>query len=323
MEIPLVSIIIPVYNAEKYLNASILSAMKQTWPNIEIIIVDDGSKDSSLQIARSLENNIIKVFSQENKGASAARNYGLKEAKGKYIQFLDADDLLSPDKIYNQVMLLEQNPGKLAVCYTIHFYDQANHELLLPSPYEKSFLFNDDDPVHFLINLWGGYTLNGGMITIHSWLTPGNIIDKAGFWNEGLTLDDDGEFFSRVILNSKGIIKSSGFSYYRKYSSFLNLSAAQNANAMASRLKSAIFKKKHLLSFTDAYAAKAAVYKSLINIAADCYLKYPAIHKQAMDSLPHININYQPPMGGKISDVFAAIFGWKTIKRLKQLLMFY
>ena len=99
---PLVSIIIPVYNAEKYLADSITSAVSQTWPNKEIIVVDDGSTDQSLKVAKGFESDVVSVFFCENKGASAARNFGLRLAKGGYIQFLDADDLLRHDNIEKQ-----------------------------------------------------------------------------------------------------------------------------------------------------------------------------------------------------------------------------
>ncbi|HZX58320.1 MAG TPA: glycosyltransferase family A protein, partial [Mucilaginibacter sp.] len=106
MDQPLVSIIIPVYNSEKHLAETISSALEQTWPNKEIIIVDDGSADNSLAIAKSFASENVKVFHQPNKGASAARNKGIQEAKGDYIQFLDADDLLMPNKIAAQVKQL-------------------------------------------------------------------------------------------------------------------------------------------------------------------------------------------------------------------------
>src|ERR1700748_3370934 len=104
---PLVSIIIPVYNAQKYLAETINSALAQTWPNKEIIIVDDGSTDNSFQIAKNFENDKVRVYYQENRGAGAARNKGLREAKGNYIQFLDADDLISNNKAEEQINLLK------------------------------------------------------------------------------------------------------------------------------------------------------------------------------------------------------------------------
>ena len=93
-----VSIIMPVYNAEKYLNRSINSILSQTYKNIEVILVNDGSKDSSAEIcdAFAIKDNRIKVFHQKNSGASAARNRGVENASGKYLQFIDSDDFLEP-----------------------------------------------------------------------------------------------------------------------------------------------------------------------------------------------------------------------------------
>ena len=122
MDSPLVSIIIPVYNSEKYLAETITSAISQTWNNKEIIIIDDGSTDNSLTIAESFANEHIKIFSQPNKGASAARNKGLHEAKGDYIQFLDGDDLLMPNKIEVQLAQIAGKPSKLATCPVADFY---------------------------------------------------------------------------------------------------------------------------------------------------------------------------------------------------------
>ena len=99
----LVSILIPCYNAEKWLKYTIASVLGQTWPNKEIIIVDDGSTDCSLQIAKQYESNIVKVISQKNKGGSAARNKAFEYAQGSYIQWLDSDDILAPDKIEYQM----------------------------------------------------------------------------------------------------------------------------------------------------------------------------------------------------------------------------
>ena len=99
----LVSILIPAYNAEKWIRDTINSALSQTWPKKEVIIVDDGSTDNTLQIARQFESKSVKVITQENMGACVARNKALSFAQGDYIQWLDADDLLAPDKISQQL----------------------------------------------------------------------------------------------------------------------------------------------------------------------------------------------------------------------------
>ena len=89
----LVSIIIPAFNSEKYLSETVRSALAQTWPNKEIIVVDDGSSDGTLNVAKQFESRNVKVFTQKNRGAACARNAGLAIAQGDFIQWLDADDL--------------------------------------------------------------------------------------------------------------------------------------------------------------------------------------------------------------------------------------
>jgi glycosyltransferase involved in cell wall biosynthesis len=100
---PLVSILIPAYNAEEWIADTIRSTLGQTWPRKEIIIVDDGSTDRTLSIAREFASGDVSVFTQPNQGASAARNKAYAVSKGDYIQWLDADDLLAPDKLEKQM----------------------------------------------------------------------------------------------------------------------------------------------------------------------------------------------------------------------------
>ncbi len=104
---PLVSILIPAYNHENWIAESIQSALAQTWPNIEIIVVNDGSTDRTAEIAKSFVPK-IKVVSTENRGLSAAVNTAYRHCSGDYIQELDADDLLLPDKIERQLRALRE-----------------------------------------------------------------------------------------------------------------------------------------------------------------------------------------------------------------------
>src|SRR5690554_6463831 len=106
----LISILMPVFNAEKWLSETIESVLAQVYSNWELIIVDDGSSDSSFAVAQSFakKDSRIKVYKQENKGACAARNTAFELSKGEYIQYLDADDLLSKNKIELQLKALEK-----------------------------------------------------------------------------------------------------------------------------------------------------------------------------------------------------------------------
>ena len=100
---PLVSILIPAYNAERWIAETVQSAIAQTWPRKEIVIVDDGSTDQTFSIARTFASKEVRVVSKENHGAAGARNYALSLSQGDYIQWLDADDLLSPEKVAKQM----------------------------------------------------------------------------------------------------------------------------------------------------------------------------------------------------------------------------
>ena len=109
---PLVSILIPAYNAERWIGDTIQSALAQIWPRTEIIIVDDGSRDRTLRVARQFASRNVSVVTQENQGASAARNRAFELCQGDYIQWLDADDLLSPDKVGRQIAAAEESQDK-------------------------------------------------------------------------------------------------------------------------------------------------------------------------------------------------------------------
>lgn len=101
----LVSVVVPVYNAENYLERCILSITNQTYKNIELLLIDDGSKDKSLEICQkfAFQDNRIKVFHHENNGVSYTRNRGINEANGKYIMFVDSDDFISPNMIHDML----------------------------------------------------------------------------------------------------------------------------------------------------------------------------------------------------------------------------
>ena len=93
----LISIVVPVYNAEKYIGTCINSVLEQTYSNFELLLLNDGSKDHTLDVLKSYEDVRVKVYSFENQGAGKTRNKGIQLSKGKYITFIDADDYIDSD----------------------------------------------------------------------------------------------------------------------------------------------------------------------------------------------------------------------------------
>ena len=131
-----VSIILPVYNVEKYLKDCLDSIFRQTFRDFELICVDDGSTDSSGKILDELAeaNPVMQVFHTENHGLSAARNYGMSHAKGKYIVFIDSDDSVIPDYLEIFYREMEEHHSDLVACGRkmvpgIRQWEKASHEV--------------------------------------------------------------------------------------------------------------------------------------------------------------------------------------------------
>ena len=125
---PLVSIIIPAYNVEKYINRGINSVLKQTYPNIQLVVIDDGSTDQTWNVIQrfALRDNRIKAIKQKNKGVSAARNLGLSLADGDYVLFLDSDDWLEDDAV--EFLLSRANGRKNIIVSSSCFFTKINKD---------------------------------------------------------------------------------------------------------------------------------------------------------------------------------------------------
>jgi glycosyltransferase involved in cell wall biosynthesis len=195
---PLVSILIPAYNAEPWIAQTLKSALAQTWPCKEIIVVDDGSTDKTLTVALTFASPQVKVVAQKNAGASAARNHAYRLCSGKYIQWLDADDILDPDKITQQMDMAESLADKwmLLSSASARFYFRLSY-----AQWSPTVLWKDLTPYEWLVRKMGQ---NLHMAT-GTWLVSRELTDAAGQWDERLTLDDDGEYFCRVLLASHGV----------------------------------------------------------------------------------------------------------------------
>ena len=195
---PLVSILIPAYNAERWIADTIKSVQAQTWPSKEIIIVDDGSRDRTMAVATQFASNEVKVVKQANQGASVARNHALSLCQGDYIQWLDADDLLSPEKITRQMALVEASADSKALysCGWGRFYYRLQKAQLY-----NSSLWADLTPAEWMFRKLS----QNKFMTNHNWLVSRELTDITGPWDTRLSLDDDGEYFCRMIVASHGI----------------------------------------------------------------------------------------------------------------------
>ena len=306
---PLVSILIPSRNAERWLAETLASALGQTWTNREIILVDDGSTDGSLALARSYEAQGVRVIAQPNFGASAARNRAFRESRGDLLQFLDADDLLSPDKIERQVAELTRRPvGTVASCAWGRFTTDPAQAVFVDDTVYRDFL-----PIDFLV--LGGEGFH--MMHPSAWLTPRAVAVRAGPWDESLTLNDDGEYFCRVLLASTGVAFTPGArSYYRSGLSG-SLSQRHDERSRRSQFRSIELIEQHLLTAEDSprtRRARAGYYQRFLHD----FFPFPAELMRAAESQVTVlgGTSLPPPMGPKTA-ALARLVGWKTVWRLK------
>lgn len=319
-----VSILVPCYNSEEHLAETIESALGQTWPACEIIVVDDGSTDGSLEVARAYEGEDVRIIEQSNQGAPAARNRAFQASTGDYIQYLDADDLLHPRKIEAQVAALrESDPGTVAVCSTVYFQDgESPKEGRRAKGEQEVPWLTSNDPVQWLINLWTPGK-GWGMVQTGAWLTPRELIKRAGAWAEYVNPDDDGEFFTRVLLQSTGVeyVKDRCV-YYRQHSGE-RVSGLVSKNAFQGLLRSIDTRRDYLLPKTTEENREDAVFaiaRSYWKIAVRALPLYSDIFEKAKDRARKLGVSSPPESvlsSTRKSRVARRLCGWRIARHLQ------
>lgn len=305
---PLVSILIPVYNAENYIVETLEKSLAQQYSNVEIILIDDGSTDKSWDIIekyKQLYPSKIRAYKQNNLGACSARNKAFELSKGEYVQYLDADDYLSENKIFEQIKLFNQYGNDIITsCSWIRTDVQNIEKKIIDKDYSA--------PLDWLIDSWSG---NGaGQTSI--WLTHRSIIEKAGPWNEKLTKNQDGEFFCRVLLNAKSIkYCDQALVYYRH--TFTSLSNSLTYASYYSLLQSFELYVTHLESFTDQKHVKKALVNNFVKYYFQLYPQFPDLLDRAEQSIRNLGFNKIPPHGNKNFKLLSALIGVKNALALR------
>lgn len=311
---PLVSILIPCHNAARWLRPTLESALAQDWDQCEIIVVDDGSTDGSTALALEFVPRGVRVIAQTNQGASAARNHAIREARGDYFQFLDADDLLSPGKIRAQLALLAlRPPGSVATCGWGRFEHDPAHARFVDDVVERDFA-----AVDFLV--LAGET--GAMMHPAAWLVPRAVAEHAGPWDETLTLNDDGEYFCRVMLASAGLAYCADPAAKTYYRSGLagSLSHQRGERARRSQFRSLELITSRLRAAEDSPRTRHACAGYWRRFVHDFYPAPSDLIRRAEAEVAALGESVgSPPMGPR-SHAVAALLGWRMLWRLRHLL---
>jgi glycosyltransferase involved in cell wall biosynthesis len=319
MTLPLISVIIPLFNKGPWIQETLNSVFASEEVNLEVWVIDDGSTDQGPEIVKNYVNSNLTLISTTGRtGASAARNLGLQNSTGEFILFLDADDLIHPKKLKYQLNTLLTQPNLISFGYTWYFQNGdplPNPTQALPDP----FYHNSESPPEFLLALYGISGV-GSMIPVHAWLTPKNLIDKAGPWDTRITVDDDGEFFCRVVLNASNIIYiPEAWGYYRKFPpGSHNLSGQNHYKGLQSHVL-AIDQKlnafsKHPNPPINYQKAFAKLYMDYGGLA---WPQFPDISSYCFAQIKKIGgTTHLPFLGNPILEKLKPIVGWKFLKLL-------
>ncbi|MBD2449484.1 glycosyltransferase family 2 protein [Nostoc sp. FACHB-152] len=226
---PKISVIIPAYNAECTIGETIQSVQQQTFQDFELIIIDDGSKDKTLEIIQSINDKRLKIFAYENGGVAEARNRGISHANAEYIAFLDADDLWTPDKLELQLVALQKNPEVgVAYSWTSYFSDSPK-KVLYPG---KS--------VHFSGDVYAQLLVNNFLASGSNPLICRKVIESVGKFDPTCTPCEDWDFYLRLAARSSFVVVPKHQILYR-----------QSSNSGSSKMKAV--EKAGLLTIQKAY----------------------------------------------------------------------
>lgn len=308
----LVSIVISAFNAEKYIASTLDSVFQQTYRNIEVIVVNDGSTDKTLAIAESYKGLGVQIFSQDNKGQDAALNLGFTYAKGDFIKFMDSDDLLNPEMIELQVKALRDTSDHIAYSEWYRFYDDDLTSI------KRDYLayWSDMDPIDFLTTMPTGPMLQCGTMLI-----PRSLIDKTGLWDERLILFNDTEYFSRLILASKGVKFVQGASLYYRSGLVNSISVQKGKKYFESTLLAVDLMAQHLLKAENSLRVKTLLSNLYAERYFQLYPAFPDLCKQYQARLKKFNKYSIKFDGGRVFKLLMVLFGWKIAKSIQ--LFFY
>jgi glycosyltransferase involved in cell wall biosynthesis len=309
--VPRVSVLIPCFNARQFIRETVESVLSQTWPNIEVIVVDDGSQDSSAQEVEPFETRGVRLITQPNRGAGAARNAAYRASSGSFVQFLDADDLISPTKIEIQMRRLIDSPDAIASAEWGRFQLTSSQVRWNPEP-----VWQDMSPLDWLaVSRSEGL----GMLFPALWLTPRQIIEQAGPWDESLTLGDDGEYFTRVILNSQRVLFCHGARCYYRSGLESSLSGKKTPKDFHSAFRVIELCQTHVLARENSERMKRAYSLMWQHLSHATYPYEPSIAERALERARELHPIVIIPGGGPVFRVASRLLGWRAARKLQVL----
>ncbi len=276
--LPLVSILIPLYNEERLIAQTIEGCLKQTYNRIEVIVVDDHSTDNSLQVARQYESDRVRVFVNPGKGVSSARNYAFEKSHGHYVKYHDADDYISLGMIEKQVQRILDEGDEQAIAYS-----QLRNCYMPGEPEEKlNGLEKDYTPgIEFVMDII--------RLKKHVWfslmfLIPRTVVEKTGGWNTKYSYCEDTEFIATAMnFASKALFVEGEYAVWRIFDDKKHLHTQKQISVQKQKIEVLFYVANLILKYHDTpdtrYLCSNYISYIIFGDVVEMYLLYDYIQE--------------------------------------------
>lgn len=309
---PLVSILIPTFNSSRFISETINSVLAQTYKPLEIVVVDDGSSDNTIDILESYTSSGIKIYNQANSGAAKARNKAFDLSNGEYILYLDADDLICPEHIENLMFsLMGQKSDAIAFSQWDRFYSNYREASFPNRPTNKN-----QSGIEWLLSDWESVNMQQcGMFMI-----PRTHIINLGGWVPKLSKGpiDDFEFFARTISASSMMVFAPKAKLFYRSGLPGSLSRRNSRIAIEAKLESLKLGTTHLLEKFNTHRARLACANKFQNFIYETYPEHIDLIKEAEQIVRKIAKPTIKPIGPPGFIFLKGLIGWRYAKKVQR-----
>lgn len=307
-----ISIIIPAWNAERYIAETLDSLLLQSFCDFEVIVVDDGSTDETVAVVNAIQDSRIRLFTQTNSGQSAASNFGCRQARGRFLKFLDADDLLNPEHLEAQFKAVTNYPGHLASCNWGYFRDDPRTVVARKEHVQRDY----SSGLEWLVDC---LTVDEGMMGAWLWLIPRDVWNRCGGWCEELSLNNDFDLSIRLLLNSAGVRYAPDALYCYRKGVIGSLSGVYSRRGLQSALRTTQLGTASLLNAEDSPRIRKICADRFQDWLFQFYPQHADLVAAAEAAIAELGGSDKLPGGGLGQKLLTPILGWKAVRRLQVL----
>lgn len=306
----------PAYNSGPWIAQAVASVLSQADCRLELIIVDDGSTDETVQIVQSISDERLLLLRCTHTGQSVASNFGAAHAKGQFLKFVDADDVLLPGHLSAQLAAARGAERCLVSCCWGYFREDPSTVAA-----RREFVQRDyEDPLEWIVT---SLTQDEGMMGAWMWLIPASVWQRSGGFNESLTLNKDFDLSIRLLLASDGVRYAEGAVYgYRKGLSTA-VTQVRSRASMESALRTTELGISALLAREDTVRIRRIAANRLQMWLYRFFPDFPDLAAQAEIRIEQLGGSDLRLQGGAVLRLLEPLIGWKNVRRLQSVAVRY